>query len=153
MKDRAPQNVGLKAEINRTIIVGIKSYPQHQILAELFARYVEVLSTSRDVDVNGSYLTSDVMNFFANTTKWLGERFNPLIKNKIAPDIAAHTAQLIQADAFKQQKKFSEKVDSFYKRVDNKGQKTWSANTKSNSNWQKSWNQHQKEIEDKKNNN
>lgn len=150
MKDRAPSNLALKGEIKRTLIDGIKSYPQHQIISELFARYIEVLSTSRNVKMDGDYTTQDVMNFFVNTTKWVQEKFNPLISSKIAGDISEHTSKLIMNNAFQQEKKFTDKVDSFYKQAGSAGQKSWALNTKSNSNWQKSWNQHQQQIDDKK---
>lgn len=148
MKDRSPNNPVLKGEIKRIMVEGVKTYPQHQIISELFARYFELLSLSRDVEHNGGFTTEEVTEFFANSTKWLNQVFNPKIKDKIDLAIARHTSGLIARDTFKTEKKFAHKVDSFYKKVDEKGQKTWSANVKSNAAWQKSWQQYdQKQIQ------
>ncbi len=153
MKDRKPSNVALQGEIKRVMVEDVKSYPQHQIISELFARYFELLSLSRDVEINGAFLTSEVMDFFANTTKWLDQIFNPKIKSKIDLQIANHTSKMIANNAFKVEKKFAHKVDSFYKQTDEKGKKTWSANVKSNAQWQKSYEDHKGAIEQNSNKN
>lgn len=148
MKDREANNIALRSAVKRVMIDGIKSYPQYQFISELFARYFEVLSISRDVNLSGDFETRDVMEFFMNTTKWIKEIFNPAIKMKIDQDIANYTRKLIDNGEIKAEKKFTDKIDSFYKRTDASGNKTWSSNTKSNLDWQKSWEKHQ-EIEDK----
>lgn len=148
MKDREASNIALRSTIKRVMIDGIKSYPEHQFISELFARYFEVLSISRNINLSGDFETKDVMEFFANTTKWIVEIFNPAIKSKIDKDIANYTRKLIDNGEIKSEKKFTDKIDSFYKKVDPIGNKSWSANTKSNLDWQKSWEKHQ-EIEDK----
>ena len=142
MKDRKPGNVAFAGQIQRLMVEEVKPYPKHQIISELFARYFELLSVSRNVNMYGDFLTADVMDFFANTTNWIREIFNKTIKNKIDRDIANHTTKLISENAFKQEHKFTEKVDSFRK-VD----KSWSGNVKQNARWQKSWNHYQKGIE------
>ena len=148
MKDHEVNNLGLRSAIKRVMVEGIKPYPKHQIISELFARYFEVLSVSRNVNLSGDFDTKDVTEFFANTTKWIEEIFNPAIKSKIDQDIANYTRKLIDNDEIKAEKKFTDKIDSFYKKVDSAGNKSWSSNTGSNLDWQKSWEKHQ-EIEDK----
>jgi len=155
MKDRKPGNIALASAIKRIMVDGVKSYPADKIMTELFARYFELLSLSRNVSLSGDFLTKDVMDFFINTTNWFTKIFNEKIKPQIDLDIAKYSAEQISKDAFKGEKKFTEKVDSFYKRVDDKKQKSFSANTKSNSAWQKSWNSHEQQLlqnnKDKKN--
>jgi len=148
MKDREASNVALKSTLKKVMIEDIKSYPEYQFISELFARYFEVLSISRDVNFSGDFETRDVMEFFFNATKWIKEIFNLTIKSRIDQDIANHTRKLIDNDEIKVEKKFTDKIDSFYKKVDYSGNKTWSANTKSNLDWQKNWEESQ-EIENK----
>ncbi|EFK95021.1 hypothetical protein LDC_2979 [sediment metagenome] len=149
MKNRQPESIVLAGEIQRLMVDALKSYPSYQFISELFARYFELLSTSRDVAQNGAYTTMQIMEFFVNTSKWIREVFNPKIRSKIDQEIAAYTANLIANNEFKTEKKFADNAKSFYKKVDGSGQKSWSRNVNSNANWQESWNKHQ-ELEDKK---
>ncbi len=149
MKDRKPESVVLASEIKRLMVDALKAYPANKILSELFARYFELLSTSRDVDSQGSFLSSQVTEFFVNTSKWIEQVFNPQIKSQIDPDIAAYTANLIANQDFKTEKKFADNTKSFHKKIDSEGQKSWSRNVNSNAAWQQSWQKHQ-ELEDKK---
>ncbi|MCE3255859.1 MAG: hypothetical protein K0R25_1353 [Rickettsiaceae bacterium] len=150
MKDRKADSVVLSSTIQRLMVDALKSYPENQFISELFARYFELLSTSRDVEPNGSFLTSQVTDYFANTSKWIREVFNPRIKSKISPKIASYTSGLIANNSFKTEAKFADNSKSFYKRSDQSGKKSWSANVSSNNSWQQSWQKHQ-ELEDKKN--
>ena len=149
MKNRNPDSVVLASEMQRLMIDALKSYPSYQFISELFARYFELLSTSRDVAPNGSFTTTQVMEFFINTSKWIKEVFNPQIRSKIDQKIASYTSNLIVNKGFKTEKKFADNAKSFYKKVDSGGTKSWSRNTNSNANWQQSWQKHQ-ELEDKK---
>lgn len=149
MKNRSPDSVVLKAEIQRLMVDALKSYPEYQFISELFARYFELLSISRDVEPSGSFLSTQVTDFFINTSKWIKEFFNPYIKSKIDPEIAAYTSNLVASGNFKSEKKFADQTRSFYKKIDNSGTKSWSKNVNSNALWQQSWQKHQ-ELEDKK---
>jgi hypothetical protein len=136
MKDRDPQIITLKAEIKRLMVEALKTYKPEQFISELFARYFELLSISRNVQSNGDFSTADVMDFFANTTNFIKNKFNPQIKSKIDPEIARITSELAKTVILEEpQQKFSEKVDSFHKRATN----SWSKNVKSNANWQLGW--------------
>ncbi len=146
MKNRSPQSVVLKGEIKRLMVDALKSYPQHQFLSELFARYFELLSVSRNVRSNGDFTTAEVMDFFANTTKFIEQIFNPQIRGKIDPQIAAHTAEIVEKTRLEApQQKFQERIES----VQKKSQGSWSKGVKSNAMWQAGWQKYQ-EIEDKK---
>lgn len=152
MKDRQPQNLALAGAIKYLMGSDLKSYSADKIISELFSRYFELLSLSRDVQTHGDFSTKDVTDFFANTTRWIDQVFNARIRNKVDLEISKNTAKLTEEKAFKQEPKFAHKVDSFYKNVDERGQKTWSANVKSNAAWQKSWQKHENTIEGKKQN-
>ncbi|MFT5703592.1 MAG: hypothetical protein ACJAZX_000711 [Rickettsiales bacterium] len=149
LKNRKPDNVALSAQIKRLMVDALKSYPTTKIPSELFARYFELLSISRDVRSDGNFLTTQVEEFFVNTSKWMKEIFNPHIKSLIDKDIAIFTGDLIVKNGFKAEKKFADNTKSFYKKTDQDGKKSWSNNVNSNFKWQKSWKQHQ-ELEDKK---
>lgn len=143
MKDRQPQILTLKSEVKRLMVEALKAYPPQQFLSELFARYFELLSISRNVSINGDFSTADVMDFFANTTNFVEKIFNPQIKAKINPEIAKITAEIVkQVKLEAPQKNFQEKIES-------RAQKSFASSAKSNGSWQKSWDKYQ-EIEDKK---
>jgi hypothetical protein len=148
MKNRSPESLVLKAEIQRLMVDALKSYPSHQFISELFARYFELLSFSRDVNPSGHFLTSQIMNFFVNSSKWINEVFNKKIKGQINLQIANHTLNLIKNNDFKQEKKFADNSKSFYKKITSDDKKSWSSNTNSNSAWQKSWQKSQQNLED-----
>ena len=146
MKDRHPQSITLKGETQRLMVEALKSYPPHQFISELFARYFELLSISRNVRATGDFATSDVMGFFENTTNFVEKIFNPQIRAKINPRIAEATSVLasqIRLEA--PQQKFQEKIES----VQRKSAGSWAKVAKSNAMWQEGWKKSQ-EIEDKK---
>lgn len=146
MKGRNPQNVALKGEIKRLMVDALKSYPQHQFISELFARYFELLSISRNVRATGDFATHEVVSFFENTTNFIEKIFNPQIRGLIDPKIAIHTSEIankIRLEA--PQEKFQERIESFQ----NKSQGSWSKGVKSNAQWQAGWQKYQ-ELDDKK---
>lgn len=144
MKDRKADSLPLRGDIQRIMVDGLKTYPAYQFLSELFARYFELLSLSRNVQATGSFTTFEVMDFFANTTKFLTHIFNPAIISKIDPEIAKETSQIVQQVKIDgANKNFSEKIDPFKKKNAN----SWSSNLRSNSMWHKSW---QKNIDEDK---
>ena len=128
------------------MVEGMNSYPKNQIISELFARYFELLSISRNVCEVGSFSTLDVTSFFENTTNFVEKIFNPQIKAKIDPKIAAATLELTNQIKLEiPTQKFSEKIESTQK----KSSGLWSKTTKSNASWQMSWNK-SRELDDKK---
>jgi hypothetical protein len=150
MKNRQPEIITLKAEIKRLMVEALKAYPEHQFLSELFARYFELLSISRNVCAKGEFATSDVMNFFENTTNFIEKIFNPQIKTKIDPKIAEVTTRLAKEIRLAEpQQKFQERVESFHQKTEKSGQLSWTKNTKSNSMWQSGWKKYQ-ELDEKK---
>lgn len=150
MKDRQPQILTLRALNQSVMIDALRKYPPNQFLSELFARYFELLSLSRDVSKNGDFSTQDVMNFFENTTNYIKNTLNPRIRTQINPEIARKTADLIKnVDFSANNEKFSEKVNSFHQKPSDLGSKSWSKNVRSNSSYQESWNKF-KQIEDNK---
>lgn len=95
MKGREPKIMTLKGEVKRLMVDALKSYPQHQFLSEIFARYFELLSVSRNVAATGDFTTHDVMDFFINITNFIEKIFNPQIRKLIDPKIAAETLKLV----------------------------------------------------------
>ena len=141
MKGRDPQILTLKGEVKRLMVDALKSYPQNQFISELFARYFELLSISRNVCANGSFSTQDVMSFYANVTNFIEKTFNPKIKAQIDPKIANLTTEIVKKVKLeKPQQKFQEKVES----VQRKSQGSWSKTTKSNAMWQAGWDKYNK---------
>ncbi len=146
MKESATQNIVLKSEIKRLMVDALKAYPPHQFISELFARYFELLSVSRNVRAKGDFTTEEVMDFFQNTTKFIEKIFNAKIQNKIDAKIAKYTSEIAAQIKLEQpQQKFQERVES----VQKKSQGSWSKGVKSNAMWQAGWQKYQ-EIEDQK---
>lgn len=140
----------LNVEIKRLMFDALKAYPPHQFLAELFARYVELLSLTRDVHGVGDFTSAEVIDFFVNTTNFITKIFNPRIKNKIDPKIALATAKIAaQVRLAKPEKKFQDNVNSFYKMQGEGGKKSFAKNVKSNAAYQVGWQKYQA-IEEKK---
>jgi hypothetical protein len=109
MKNREPQIMTLKGEVKRLMIDALKAYPPHQFLSEIFARYFELLSVSRNVVATGDFATIDVMDFFINITNFIEKIFNPQIRKKIDPRIASETANLVIPN---QEKNFRDQIES-----------------------------------------
>jgi len=146
MKDRSPQSLPLKGEIKRLMVDALKSYKPSQFLSELFARYFELLSVSRNVVARGDFTTAEVMDFFANTTKFVAEIFNPRIKDKIDPHIASITNAIVQ------QVKLAPPEQKFQENIESQQRKTagsWTKGVRSNAMW--SGGQQFQNLEDLKN--
>jgi hypothetical protein len=148
MKNRDPQSQTLKGAIKHTMVDPLKLYKPGQFLSELFARYFELLSLSRNVCARGDFATSDVMDFFANTTKFLAQIFNPKIKAKVDAEIARVTDEIAKQVRLEgPQHKFQEHVES----VQRKTGGSWAKTARSNSMWLSGWQKTQALEEDKKN--
>lgn len=148
MKNRQPQLMTLKGEVKRLMVDALKSYPQNQFISELFARYFELLSVSRNVSKNGDFMTSDVMEFYENTTNFVTQIFNPQIRSKIDPRIARETLKIAEeVKLVAPTQKFQEKVESLHANATGE-KRSWAKNTKSNAMWQAGWEKHQ-QLDDK----
>lgn len=136
MKDRQASQLALRNQIQRLMIDALKSYKPHQFLSELFARYFELLSISRNVATHGDFTTAEVMDFFANTTKFIKEIFNPQIKKIIDQKISQSSLDLIcKIKISSPDLDFSKKIES---RV-SKNSNSWAKGIRSNASWQESW--------------
>lgn len=158
MKGRQADLLSLKGEIKRLMVDALKAYPQHQFLSELFARYFELLSICKNVQGKGAFQTTEVMDFFMNTTKYVQEIFNKVVRPKIDPEIAKKTTEIAKAvKIVKAEAKFQDRAGTFFKAQGSGGAKSWSKNVKSNAMYQAGWQKHDaleqqknKELEDKK---
>lgn len=152
MKNRQADLLTLRAEIKRLMVDALKAYPENQFLSELFARYFELLSVSRNVIGKGDFETSQVMDFYANVTKFVKDIFNAKIKKKIHPKIAAKTCEIAEAVRLKKaESKFQDNVNSFHKQRGSDGNKNWAKNVGSNSKYVQGWQNYQAIEDDKKN--
>ncbi len=150
MKDRQAQSMSLRGEIKRLMVDALKAYPQNQFLSELFARYFELLSVSRDVEGKGAFESKEVTDFYVNTTKYVTEVFNTRIKSKINLSIANQTSKIAAAvKVNKSEAKFQDQTGSFFKAAEKGSSKAWSKNVKSNAMYQDSWKKHEA-IEEQK---
>lgn len=138
----------LKGEVRRLMVDALMDYPPHQHISELFARYYELLSISRDVISDGDFTTHDVMNYFANTTNFIKHSFNPLIKKLADQSIIKETIKIAdEVKIIENKTNFTDKVNSFHSKS---SEKSFSKNINSNSAWIKGWEKHQHLEDDKK---
>ena len=141
----------LDAQIKRLMFDALKAYKPEQYLSELFARYFELLSLSRDVHGSGDFTSAEVMDFFVNTTNFVTKIFNPKIRDKIDLQIANQTNEIkAQVLLTKPEKKFQDNVNSFYKQQGEGGVKSFAKNVKSNAQYQVGWQKYQEIEENKK---
>ncbi len=137
MNNRQSGFLPLQAQIKRLMVDALKAYRPEQFLSELFARYFELLSISRNVCQNGDFQTKQVMDFFINTTNFINKIFNPLIKNQIHKDIAEKSYLLIKKIGLDvNEKKFQENFNSYSKKTESK---KWTGSIVSNARWLNNW--------------
>jgi len=145
MKDRQAPQLALRAQIQRLMVDALKAYKPHQFISELFARYFELLSISRNVKSNGDFTTQEVMDFFVNTTKFIKEIFNPQILKITDQIIAQKTLEIVKhVKLTAPNLEFSKQFESR-----NKTNTSFAKSIKSNASWQASW-QKTQEIDEKK---
>ena len=121
LSNTQPTIITLKSHAHRLMIEAVKSYPKNHIINELFARYFE-LSISRDVCSNGDFSTNDVMNYFANTTKYIIQILNPLSKKQIDQIIANQTISVASEVKINNHgQNYREKIDSFHQKQSGDG--------------------------------
>jgi hypothetical protein len=145
MKDRQASQLALRAQIQRLMVDALKAYKPHQFISELFARYFELLSISRNVKSNGDFTTQEVMDFFVNTTKFIKEIFNPQILKITDQIIAQKTLEIVKhVKLTAPNLEFSKQFESR-----NKTNTSFAKSIKSNASWQASW-QKTQEIDEKK---
>jgi len=138
MNGREADFLPLRSQIKRLMVDALKNYKPNQFLSELFARYFELLSISRNVCQNGDFQTQEVMNFFINTTNFIDKIFNPLIKKQINIDIADKSSLLIEQIKFNvNEKKFQE---NFHFNAKKSELKKWTGSVNSNAKWLNDWN-------------
>jgi hypothetical protein len=139
--------ITLKTEINRLINSDLKLYKPEQYPSELFARYFELLSLSRNVCFNGNFTTEQVIQLFPQTTNFLVNYFNPLIANQINSEIAYETSKIktqTNQSNRNSEPNFTSTINSQKQEIRNKG---WARTISSNHIWQESW----EKIKDNKN--
>lgn len=140
--------ITLSGEIRRLMVDALIDYPPNQHTSELFARYYELLSISRDVLSNGDFSANEVMRYFKNTTNFIKNSFNPLIKDLADQSIAQETINIAsEVKIIENKTSFTDKVNSFHSKS---FEKSFSKNINSNSSWIKGWQKHQQLEDDKK---
>lgn len=133
-------NIALKAEIKRLFINDVKSYPNHQITSEFFARFFEIYSIAKGLSLRNAFTMAEIDNYFINANNWVKNSFLPKIKPLISNDIAILSNDLMQKNIHQDTPKFSDNIDRFHKRVNDQGGSSWSKNVKSNADWSNKFN-------------
>lgn len=95
---RKSGNVSLNVAIKQIMIDEVKEYSKDQHASELFTRYFQLLSISKEISgFNAQYgfKINDVFQAFANLNYWLQKFFESNIISKINPEILKASKQLL----------------------------------------------------------
>lgn len=136
LRNNSTGNIALKAEIKRIFIDQVKQYPENQIISEFFARFFEIYALSKEILPKSAFTINEVDDYFINSKNWIKNNFYTKIKSKIDQNITKISFDLINNPNFKENHKFTDRTNSFYTKEDNSGKTSWSANVKSNSDWE-----------------
>ena len=141
--------ITLKTAVKTLIDGDLKLYHPRQYPSELFARYFELLSLSRDVCSNGEFTTKQVAELFPRTSNFLLNNFNRLIVNQIDPEIAFKTSKIadLNINIATEKINFSENIASKQEKIRQQG---WAKTINSNHKWQQAWENQQKNPNNKK---
>lgn len=126
------KNAHLKSVIDDIMIRQVANYPKSHHFAELFARYFEIISLSKEVIgkyKSSGFTLSEVISTFQNTHKWLSKNAYPSMKKETNPLIAAGSKKYIVPIEKIKHNWSEEKVKSFHNRSDN-SQKKWGSSIK-----------------------
>ena len=100
--------------IDQVMVAEVNLYPQSHHTSELFARYFQILTYSKEVAGNNSKGFDIIHAYgrFKRTEKWLWDHLYRNIIPKIDPKVANKSQEYIQADEHKWSE---ETIESFYK--------------------------------------
>ena len=149
MNNKTPSNPMVANAVRTVMRDELKGYELKNIMSELFARYFELLGMSNECGGYGRFhfYYKDITGFFAHTTKWVEEKFNPTLTGKINPKISQYSSELISSlEPYK--KKWTDNIKSTHqsssegKQLSNK----WTSKTKSNFDWEKSYKEFEKKT-------
>jgi len=119
-------NFELKNTLNNVFIVEVSVYPEDQKTSELFARYFQLLATSKEVGGAGSFTLTSFLAAFKDTTSYIQQLIKDFIVPQSAEDIKSASKQYLSE---KPKNTWSEqRVQSFHKIP---GSSSWSKSIKS----------------------
>ncbi|MDR2760260.1 MAG: hypothetical protein LBB09_00225 [Rickettsiales bacterium] len=98
----------------------LKNYPLESTMAELFARFFEILSMANDVDawMDKRFSSEEIQRFYRNTVKWFYDELKPILLKKTDPEIAIASAEFVSGlQPIK--KKWTDKIKSKFANVEN----------------------------------
>ncbi|MDR0571473.1 MAG: hypothetical protein LBG48_01325 [Rickettsiales bacterium] len=90
-------NIMLTNAVKNIMVEELKGYPLVNVMAELFARFFEVLSISKEVAGMGDYCFTyqEVSRFFSNTIGWFYDRLEPILIKKTDKEVAIISEEFI----------------------------------------------------------
>ncbi|MFC1659221.1 hypothetical protein ACFL0U_01490 [Pseudomonadota bacterium] len=142
MKNKVSSHPHVADAVRSVMRDELKGYDFKNIMEELFARYFELLAMSYECGGYGRFhfRYGDIVRYFVKTTEWVEKILNPKILEKIDSDVTEYSEKLVEElEPYK--KKWSEETaKSIYNKTMRKGAVgKWSGITKSDADWQKSY--------------
>lgn len=131
IKNLKTGNISLQSAINDIMISQVAPYPNSQKGSELFTRYFQLLSMSKEVAgfaAEYGYTIAEVYKAFPLLEAWLWDHFYSSMIAKINIDIAKNSTNYIKPISDIKHKWAGEKVTSSHA---GRPQPKWSANVKS----------------------
>lgn len=124
-------NLSLVSAISDVLVKGVANYPNNQKASELFTRYFQLISMSKEVAGHGAeygYTLTEIYKAFPLTENWLWDFFYSNMINKISPEIAMQSRKYIIPINEIKHRWAGEKVESAHQ---GRAKPKWSANFKS----------------------
>lgn len=131
IKKRNSGNLSLLSAIDNVMIKEVANYPHVQKASELFTRYFQLLSMSKEVaglSAEYGYTLAEMYKAFPNLENWLWDNFYPEMISKIDAEIAQKSSKYIIPISEIKHKWAGEKVESTHQ---GRNKPKWSANFKS----------------------
>ena len=92
-------SIQLKSAVKDVMQDQLKNYKLEQTMAELFARFFEMLAMSKEVGGWGNYQfeLEDISIYFSNTVAWANDYLIPILKKKTDGDIGKASIDFINS--------------------------------------------------------
>jgi len=92
-------HIHLSSAIKRILYQDLKYYPRNEINSELLARFIQLISSGKDVHKTAKdyyFSSEEVMSLFKSTSIWLWQKFNPMLLQKTNDRIYRSTETISQ---------------------------------------------------------
>ena len=116
---RSSNSVAMKKMIDQIMISEVNLYKESQRSSELFARYFQMLSMSKEISglsIQGAYNLDQILIHFSYINEWIKSNLSQSFKRIINPSISNYSSHLIKNIEDVHHKWSEQKVNSIHNR-------------------------------------